>query len=164
MIRNLGSQDFGTVYSVVNEAAVVFKGHISEDCWKEPYMSREELKEEINAGVQFYGYSLDGVVVAVMGIQPVGDMTLIRHAYTLSKYQHRGIGAELLNHLLGLAETFNVLVGTWTDAAWAIKFYQDHGFQLQTRTQTNNLLHKYWHISERQVETSVVLKLQRVTR
>lgn len=127
-------------------------------------MSREELKEEINAGVQFYGYSLDGVVVAVMGIQPVGDMTLIRHAYTLSKYQHRGIGAELLNHLLGLAETFNVLVGTWTDAAWAIKFYQDHGFQLQTRTQTNNLLHKYWHISERQVETSVVLKLQRVTR
>jgi GNAT superfamily N-acetyltransferase len=161
MIRKLGAQDFDAVYAVVNEAAIIFKGHIPEDCWKEPYMSREELKEEITADMQFYGYSFDGVVVAVMGIQPVGHVTLIRHAYTLSKYQHRGIGAELLNHLLRLTETPIVLVGTWTDAAWAIKFYRDHGFQLQTRTQTNNLLHKYWRISDRQVETSVVLQLQR---
>jgi GNAT superfamily N-acetyltransferase len=161
MISKLGAQNFDIVNAVINEAAVAFKGNIPEDCWKEPYMSREELKEEITLGVQFYGYSLDGIVVGVMGIQPVGKVTLIRHAYTISKYQHRGIGAKLLNHLLGLAETPRVLVGTWTDATWAIKFYQDHGFQLLTRTQTNNLLHKYWRISERQVETSVVLQLQR---
>jgi GNAT superfamily N-acetyltransferase len=161
MISKLGAQDSDIVNAVVNEAAAAFKGKIPEDCWKEPYMSREEIKEEIAAGVQFYGYILDGAVVAVMGIQPVGNVTLIRHAYTLSTYQHRGIGAELLTHLLGLAETFFVLVGTWTDAVWAIKFYQDHGFKLQTRKQTNNLLHKYWRIPERQVETSVVLKLQR---
>jgi len=161
MISKLGAQDFEIVNAVVNEAAAAFKGKIPEDCWKEPYMSREELKGEIAAGVQFYGRILDGAVVAVMGIQPVENVTLIRHAYTLSTYQHQGIGAELLNHLLGLAETFFVLVGTWTDAVWAIKFYQDHGFKLQTRKQTNNLLHKYWRIPERQVETSVVLKLQR---
>jgi len=161
MIRNLGAQDFDTVYTVVNEAAVAFKGNIPEDCLKEPYMSREELKEEISSGVQFYGYSLDDVVVAVMGIQAVDNVTLIRHAYTLSKYQHHGIGAELLRHLLSLADKPRVLVGTWTGAAWAIKFYQNHGFKLQTRTQTNNLLHKYWRISERQVETSVVLQLPR---
>ncbi len=164
MISKLGAQDFDTVNDVVNEASVAFKGKIPEDCWKEPYMSRDELKEEITAGVQFYGYSIDEVVVAVMGIQLVGDVTLIRHAYTLTKYQHRGIGAKLLNHLLDLAETPLVLVGTWTDAAWAIKFYQGHGIELQTRTQTNNFLHKYWHISERQVETSVVLKLQRLKK
>jgi GNAT superfamily N-acetyltransferase len=96
-----------------------------------------------------------------MGIQPVGDATLIRHAYTITSYQRRGIGAKLLNHLLTLAETRRILVGTWELASWAIRFYQNLGFQLTTRQETNRLLRKYWNIPQRQVETSVVLTLDR---
>ncbi len=163
MIQKLGAEDFDTIYDVINDAATAYEGEIPPDCYNQPYMTKGELKEEIASGVEFFGFYAGDCVVAVMGIQPVGDVTLIRHAYTLTKYQNRGIGAQLLHHLLALAKTDCVLVGTWEKAPWAIRFYQKHGFELTSREETDKLLHKYWSISERQVETSVVLKLQRCT-
>jgi GNAT superfamily N-acetyltransferase len=158
MIRKLGDADFDAIFNIVNEAAIAYKGKIPADRWKEPYMTKEELKEEIASGIQFYGYFENNALVAVMGIQRVNDVTLIRHAYTLTSQQRKGIGEKLLNHLLSLAETKPILVGTWTDAPWAICFYQKHGFELLSRQQTNMLLKKYWNIPERQVETSIVLE------
>jgi GNAT superfamily N-acetyltransferase len=158
MIRKLSKADFQTIYEIVNDSAVAYRGKIPVDCYKTPYMPQEELREEIEAGVQFYGIIQDCVLAAVMGIQGVGDVTLIRHAYTLTSHQRRGLGEQLLNHLLGLAKTPQILVGTWEAAPWAIKFYQKHGFVLLSREETNKLLKKYWHITERQIETSVVLE------
>jgi GNAT superfamily N-acetyltransferase len=128
MIRKLGDADFQTIFVIVNEAAAVYRGKIPADCHKEPYMPKEELAEEIASGVQFYGYIEADVVVAVMGIQQVKDVTLIRHAYTLTSHQRRGIGAKLIRHLLALAKTERILVGTWETAPWAIRFYRNHGF------------------------------------
>jgi hypothetical protein len=91
-----------------------------------------------------------------MGLQQVQDVTLIRHAYVVSKSQKQGIGGLLLSHLQGLA-TSPMLVGTWADATWAIRFYQKHGFQLVCELEKDRLLRKYWAIPERQIETSVVL-------
>jgi GNAT superfamily N-acetyltransferase len=123
-------------------------------------MSIEELKGEIESGIDFYGWVEDDVLVAVMGIQTVNDLTLIRHAYVLISRQRRGIGEKLLKHLLNLARTPMVLVGTWEAAYWAIRFYEKHSFRLLSRQETDRLLRKYWAISERQIETSVVLKLK----
>jgi GNAT superfamily N-acetyltransferase len=161
LIRKLADADFETIYSIVNDAAAAYKGKIPEDCYHEPYMPREELRQEIGAGVQFYGVIADGEVAAVMGIQQVQDVTLIRHAYTLTTHQRQGLGEQLLNHLLMLADTERILVGTWHDAPWAIKFYQKHGFKLQSRSETDKLLKRYWNISTRQLETSVVLEQRR---
>ncbi len=161
MIRKLISADFCTILRVVNEAAVAYRGIIPVDRWKEPYMPAAELREEIAAGVDFYGYEENGEVVGVMGIQKVRDVTLIRHAYVLTRHQRSGIGARLLRQLLTLAETLVVLVGTWEAAWWAVCFYEKHGFKLTSREETNRLLMEYWKIPERQVETSVVLKLGR---
>ncbi len=161
MIRKLTDSDFQVISSIINDAAVAYKGKIPSDCWKEPYMPKKELKEEIKAGVEFYGYIQNGSVVAVMGIQPVGNVTLIRHAYTLTSYQRKGIGEKLLNYLLNLALTDCILVGTWEDPPWAIRFYRKHGFILLSREETNKMLKKYWNIRERQLETSVVLELKR---
>ena len=86
----------------------------------------------------------------------VRDVTLIRHAYVLSSTQKRGIGTQLLSHLRKLTDR-PVLIGTWADAAWAIRFYEKHGFQLVSRPEKDKLLKKYWKIPERQIETSVVL-------
>ena len=158
MIRKLTNTDFPDILSIVDDAAMAYKGKISADCWKEPYMSAEELKEEIRSGVQFYGILKNGKVIAVMGIQPIGNVTLIRHAYTQTNQQRKGMGQRLLKHLLFLAKTQRILVGTWETASWAIKFYQKHGFKLLSRKETNNLLKKYWRISQRQVETSIVLE------
>ena len=124
-------------------------------------MSNQELRDEIESGVQFYGYVENEVLVAVMGFQRIKDVTLIRHAYTQTSYQRQGIGDKLLNYLLGLTQTNCILVGTWETASWAIRFYQKHGFKLLSREETDKLLKKYWNIPKRQIETSIVLEQER---
>jgi GNAT superfamily N-acetyltransferase len=160
MIQKLTNADFQTILNIVNDAAIAYKGKIPADRWKEPYMPTQEIEEEIQRGVQFYGWTENEVVIAVMGIQRIDDVTLIRHAYTLTSHQRKGVGEKLLNYLLSLAQTRKILVGTWASAPWAIGFYEKHGFRLVSTEEKNNLLHKYWNIPERQVETSVVLELK----
>jgi len=158
MIRSLLSSDFNAILNVINDAARAYKGVIPDDRWKEPYMSAEELKEEIEAGVRFFGWVEGGHLLGVTGIQALQDTTLIRHAYVLPGYQRQGIGTKLLEYLIGLAETLEILVGTWVDATWAIRFYEKHGFKLVSPREKDRLLRTYWNIPERQVETSVVLR------
>ena len=119
-------------------------------------MPDDELRNEVAARVDFWGYEEGGRLVGVMGIQPVQDVTLIRHAYVRTARRRRGIGGKLLQHLMQQARR-PVLVGTWAAADWAIDFYQKHGFRLVSTEEKNRLLRKYWTIPERQVETSVVL-------
>ena len=161
MISKLQRAESKSILHVVNDAAEAYRGVIPEDRWKEPYMSANKLREEIKSGVEFYGYIEDNVLVAVMGIQRVNNVTLIRHAYVLTNRQRRGIGEKLLRHLLSLARTSEVLVGTWEAAYWAIRFYEKHGFRLVTREEKDRLLRKYWNIPARQIETSVVLELKK---
>lgn len=156
MIRQCGTDDFETIYEIVNDAAVAYKSVIPADRWHEPYMPREELRHEIDAGVRFWGYEEDGELTGVMGIQDVQDVTLIRHAYVRTTQRRKGIGGKLLSHLLTLTER-PILIGTWAAATWAIHFYEKHGFRLVSEEEKNRLLKKYWSIPERQVETSVVL-------
>ena len=144
------------MFAVINDAARAYRGHVPEDCLHEPYMPEEELRGEIAAGVRFFGWFEDGELLGVMGIQDVQDVTLIRHAYVATRARRGGIGGKLLKHLLTLTGR-PVLVGTWRAAAWAIDFYVRHGFRLVGETEKTALLKKYWTISERQNETSVVL-------
>jgi GNAT superfamily N-acetyltransferase len=119
-------------------------------------MPHEELDVEIAAGVEFWGYEADGQLAGIMGIQDVGDLDLIRHAYVSPELQGRGIGSALLEHLTASA-TRRMLVGTWAAAEWAIGFYRRHGFVSVPAHRAAELLRRYWSIPERQVETSVVL-------
>lgn len=159
--RELVSSDFESILEVINDASQAYRGIIPEDRWKEPYMSTEELRVEIDSRVKFYGWLEEDRLVGVMGIQPVKDITLIRHSYVLKGYQRRGIGGRLLEHLIGIAETPEILVGTWKSASWAIRFYEKNGFKLVPDMEKDRLLRKYWRIPERQIETSVVLKFKR---
>jgi GNAT superfamily N-acetyltransferase len=161
MISRVPPNEFNSILNVVNDAAEAYKGVIPADCWKEPYMSAEELRAEIASGVQFCGYKENNVLAAVMGIQPIKDVTLIRHAYVLTTHQRKGLGEKLLRNLISLAKTPKILVGTWEAAWWAVRFYEKHGFKLVSTEEKDRLLHEYWNISERQVETSVVLKLRK---
>jgi len=156
MIRPCTDSDVSNIYAIVNDAAQAYKGVIPADRWHEPYMPLEKLKEEIAAGVEFWGYEDGGQLAGVMGMQPVQDVTLIRHAYVKTQMRNRGIGGKLLKHLLQQLEG-RILVGTWKAAVWAIRFYEKHGFELVSEEEKNRLLKTYWDIPERQVETSVVL-------
>ena len=156
MIRKCTDADFDTILDIINDAASAYKGVIPADCWSEPYMPRQELKEEIEAGVLFWGFEDDGTLVGVMGLQDRGDVSLIRHAYVRSSQRKRGTGTRLLHALESMTDK-PLLIGTWADATWALAFYQKNGYRLLSAAESSRLLHKYWSIPERQVETSVVL-------
>ena len=156
MIRRCDDRDFESIWTIINDGAQAYRGTIPEDRWTEPYMSKEKLQHEIDDGVVFWGYEDAGVLVGVMGLQQVRDVTLIRHAYVRTSSQKQGVGAHLLSHLRLLAKG-PVLIGTWTDAVWAIRFYERHGFHMVSTKEKDRLLKQYWKIPERQIETSVVL-------
>lgn len=155
-IRQCSQRDFEMIYSIINEAAQVYKGVIPGDRWKQPYMSKNELKHEIDAGVVFWGFEEDGRLIGVMGIQHIQDVTLIRHAYVRLQRQHQGIGKKLLLELCQKSDR-PILIGTWADATWAIQFYEKRGFTRVSEQEKNRLLEKYWSVPQRQVATSVVL-------
>jgi GNAT superfamily N-acetyltransferase len=141
---------------IITEAAEAYRGVIPADCWQEPYMSADELDAEVRAGVEFWGYEQQGVLIGIMGIQAVRNVDLIRHAYVRRASQGKGVGAALIRHLRTLSAR-RMLVGTWAAATWAIRFYERQGFALLEPEVTRKLLKTYWHIGERQIETSVVL-------
>ena len=157
-IRPCREDERPAILAIVNvSASAAYSGVIPDDRWRVPYMRPDELDREIEDGVTFWGYELDGELVGVMGIQAVADVDLIRHAYVLPDRQGHGIGSALLDHLRGLTTTRRMLIGTWAAAEWAIRFYRRHGFELVTPEQKTVLLERYWTIPERQIETSVVL-------
>ncbi|MFI5049610.1 MAG: GNAT family N-acetyltransferase [Gaiellales bacterium] len=157
-IRRCREEDRGPILEIVNDAAEAYRGVIPADRWRDPYMSGDELDRELAAGVAFWGYERHGRLDGVMGIQSVDDVELIRHAYVRTERQGEGVGGALLAHLRSGA-AYPLLVGTWTDATWAIRFYERHGFVRTSRERTRVLLTTYWSIPERQIETSVVLEL-----
>jgi len=155
-IRPCRDDEREAILAIVNAAAEAYRGVIPADRWHEPYMSSEELAGEIDAGIEFWGYEENGELVGVIGIQPLSDVDLIRHAYVLPGSQRKGVGGALLAHVSSAARR-RILVGTWAAADWAISFYRRHGFELLSRERATELLRTYWTIPDRQIETSVVL-------
>ena len=156
MIRACTAGDVEAIDEIINDAARAYRGHVPDDCLHAPYMSRAELLREIGAGVRFSGWDDKGGLLGAMGLQDVQDVSLIRHAYVRSTAQGQGIGGKLLDHLIA-ESTRPLLVGTWAAAEWAIRLYERHGFTLAEHEEKDRLLAKYWKISVRQRETSVVL-------
>jgi len=156
MIRKCTEDDLQTMYAIINDAAQAYKGVIPDDCWHDPYMPLDELKQEIEDGVVLWGIEEEGNLVGVMGIQDRGNVVLIRHAYVRTNRRNNGIGTQLLKHLEGMIKE-PILIGTWADATWAIRFYERNGYYLLSRSESERLLQQYWNIPERQVVTSVVL-------
>jgi len=157
MIRPCLDDERPAILAIVNAAAVAYRAVIPADRWHEPYMPAQELDAEIAAGVVFWGCEHDGALTGVMGIQPVRDVQLIRHAYVLPATQGAGVGRALLEHLVDRSDA-PLLVGTWAAADWAIRFYERNGFTLVAPARKDELLREYWDIPDRQIATSVVLE------
>ena len=158
MISEYTKSDTSKILHIINDASLRYKDIIPDDCWHEPYMSKHELIDEFNDGVRMYGYHDNNKLIGVIGIQEVQDIILIRHAYTLTSYQNKGTGSAMLEYLLKKSQNSRLLVGTWKNATWAIRFYEKFGFILHTKKETTLLLKKYWNIPSKQIENSVVLE------
>ena len=158
MISEYTKSDISKILHVINDASLRYKGVIPDNCWREPYMSEQELIDEFSNKVRMFGYHNNNKLTGVIGIQKVKDVILIRHAYTLTTYQGKGTGSALLEYLLKKNRNYRLLVGTWRNATWAIKFYEKFGFILHAKEQSTLLLRKYWKITSKQIENSVVLE------
>ena len=158
MISEYKKTDTSKILYIINNASLRYKGIIPDDCWYEPYMSEQELIDEFSDGVRMFGYHHNNKLIGVIGIQEVKDIILIRHAYTLTFYQGKGAGGALLKYLLKKNLNSRLLVGTWKNATWAIRFYEKFGFILHTQEEATLLLKKYWNIPSKQIENSVVLE------
>ena len=158
MIDEYKKADTSKILYIINNASLKYKGIIPNDCWHEPYMSEQELIDEFSDGVRMYGYHHNTKLIGVIGIQEVKDIILIRHAYTLTSYQGKGAGSALLKYLLKKNQNSRLLVGTWKNAKWAIRFYEKFGFILHATEQSTLLLKKYWKIPSKQIKNSVVLE------
>jgi len=156
MIRQCNSADLNIIHEIINDAAIAYRSNIPDDCYHEPYMELTVLKSEVDAGVVFWGWEESGTLKGAMGIQKVQDVMLIRHAYVRTDSQGKGIGSLLLSYLLDQVKG-RILVGTWAAAYWAIGLYERHGFKMTSPIEKDILLDKYWTISPRQKNTSVVL-------
>lgn len=156
MIRECKDEDFDEIFNIINDAAIAYKGVIPDDRWHEPYMTKEELREQIDDGVRFSCYVDRDEMIGVMGIQDKSEVELIRHAYVRTARRSGGVGTLLLNAFMKHSRK-PILIGTWNAAYWAIGFYQKNGFCLVDEAEKNRLLKKYWKIPDRQIKTSVVL-------
>jgi GNAT superfamily N-acetyltransferase len=155
VIRESHRDEISTIFRIVNDAARAYAGHIPPDCYHEPYISIDELENEMRR-VIFYGWEEDGQLQGVMGLEPSKGVTLIRHAYVLTERQGLGIGRRLLAHLEKQTHTQRLLVGTWAGANWAVSFYRRNGFHIAA--EKDLLLQTYWNNHPRQNEASLVLE------
>jgi GNAT superfamily N-acetyltransferase len=155
LIRETHLNKIATILTIVNDAARAYAGHIPADCYHEPYMSIDELENEMRR-VIFFGWEENGQLQGVMGLEAIKGVTLIRHAYVLRERQGLGIGRKLLAHLETKTRTPRLLVGTWAGASWAVDFYKRNGFQMAIEKEL--LLQTYWNNLPRQNEASVVLE------
>tara|TARA_Y100001949_G_scaffold64105_1_gene54295 strand:+ start:443 stop:925 length:483 start_codon:yes stop_codon:yes gene_type:complete len=158
MIIEYTKSDSSKILYVINDAAAKYKGVIPDNCWHEPYMSDQELLNEFKDGVRMFGHLHNNQLIGVIGYQEIKDVVLIRHAYTLTTYQGKGTGSALLEFLLNKNQNSRLLIGTWKNAKWAIRFYEKFGFVLHAKDESALLLKKYWNIPSKQIENSVVME------
>ncbi len=158
MISEYTKSNTSKILLIINDASLRYKGIIPDDCWHAPYMSEQELIDEFSDGVRMFGYHHNNKLIGVIGVQELKDVTLIRHAYTLTSFQGKGTGSALLEYLLKKNQNSRLLVGTWRNATWAIRFYEKFGFILHAKEQSTLLLKKYWKLPSKQIENSVVLE------
>ncbi len=63
MIRPCDLRDFRLIFEIISDASRAYEGVIPPDCWKEPYMSEDELRHAMEEGVTLWGYEEDGNLV-----------------------------------------------------------------------------------------------------
>ena len=155
-IRLSRADEGPAILEIINDAAEAYRGLIPLECWHEPYMSAKDLHQELKDGVVFSGITQESTLLAVMGFQIRGAVDLIRHAYVSPRHQRTGLG-RTLSHWIHRHASAPILVGTWARADWAIRFYENNGYQLLNPRDTARLLETFWRVPKRQAEASVVL-------
>jgi GNAT superfamily N-acetyltransferase len=158
-IRQLTAGDRNAALDVINTAARWYGEFLPADELHDPEMTAAQWDEEARR-MTWYGGFLDGVLVAVMGLEYARDAALLRHAYILPEHQHHGIGLRLGEHLEGAAHQERaarglgrIIVGTYARNYKACGALEKMGYRLSADTAA--VLREYYAIPEDRLRASL---------
>lgn len=134
-IRQAGEEDLKEILAVINTTNRLFyKEIVPPERFKDPFMSPEELEEELRQK-DFYIFELGGRMVGVAAFEVskrAPGVGIITTMYVLPQLQRRGIGTALISEIESMARKRGIReILIWTDpkARWAISFYKKAGYR-----------------------------------
>lgn len=155
-IIELGVADAAQAVAVINAAALWYATIVPPDEWQPPEMTAAQWHGEARR-MRWFGVREGEALRAVIGIEPVLDAALIRHAYVAPESQRRGMGAALLRHAEGYAGPAArcFIAGTYARNTRAQALFAAHGYRLSLDSET--VLRTYYRIPEARLRSSVTL-------
>jgi GNAT superfamily N-acetyltransferase len=152
-VRPLEAADREAALGVINEAARWYREFLRPEEYHEPEMTPQAWDAEARR-LTWYGAFVAGALVGVMGLEPVRDAVLLRHAYVLPAYQRRGIGSRLLRHLEAeVRGAPRIIVGTYRENYKARQVLERAGYRLSGDSAA--LLRAHYAIPEDRLRSSV---------
>lgn len=153
-IRPLEPQDLAEASRVIADALGAYDAFLPAEV-RADQEEPEAVLADTGSGLRFWiGLSDTGEIVGVMGLQPVGDVVLIRHGYVRTDWQRRGVGAALLAHLEAQARgARRIIIGTYRQNAAARAHLEKHGYRLCENSDA--ILGRYYRIPDLQRAHSV---------
>jgi len=156
--RGLTPADRTAALAVINEAASWYEEFLPPEQMHGPEMAPEDFDAEARR-MTWYGAFLPGQLVAVMGLEHVKDVALVRHAYVPPAWQQHGAGSALLAHLEAQTRAARIVVGTYAANYKARALLEKRGYRLSADSEA--VLRAYYAIPEDRLQSSVTYEKDR---
>lgn len=152
-MRALLPGDRAAALQVINIAAHWYEEIVPGHDAHTPEMTAAQFDAE-GARMQWHGAWRAGALVAVMGLEPIGEIALIRHGYVLPEHQRCGVGSALLRHLEGEAGfAQRIYIGTYAANYKARANLERNGYRLSEHSA--DILARYFKVPPDRAATSV---------
>jgi GNAT superfamily N-acetyltransferase len=151
-MRQLIASDRAAALAVINEAARWYAEFLPPAALHGPEMTPEDFDAE-GLRLAWYGAFVGGDLVAVMGLEHVKDVALIRHGYVVPAWQRQGVGSTLLAHLEDQACAARIIIGTYAANYKARAVLEKRGYRLSESSEA--VLREYYAIPEDRLKSSV---------
>ncbi len=153
IIRPLTARDRDAAVAVINTAARWYREFLPPEEVHDPEMTTSQWEAE-GRRLGWYGAFAGDTLVGVMGLEYVGDVALLRHAYVLPEHQHRGVGGLLREHLEHEVHGVRrIVVGTYAGNYKARGALEKAGYRLSPDSEA--VLRAYYAIPEDRLKASV---------
>jgi GNAT superfamily N-acetyltransferase len=161
--RTLATADGPAAVEVINAAAEWYREFLPPEEIHGPEMTLAEWEAEAER-MTWFGAFVAAELVGVMGLEPIADVALLRHAYVLPDRQREGIGSLLLEHVERQAgdDVVRLIAGTYAANHKARSLLTGRGYRLSP--DPAEVLGRYYAIPRDRFEGSVTFEKELAPR
>lgn len=153
-VRRLRAADRAAAVALINEAARWYREFLPLVEVHDPEMTEAAFEAEGRRMTWYGAEGPDGALLGVMGLEYVGDVALLRHAYVLPPAQRQGVGSRLRRHLEAeVRGVERIVVGTYAANYKARGVLEKAGYVPCADSEAT--LRRYYAIPEDRLRTSV---------